>query len=132
MTEIDRARPVLVVDDDDDIRESLLEVLGEQGFAVIGAKHGGAALEYLQQRESPPCLILLDLMMPVMDGAAFRARQLEEPALATVPVVVMAAYADADKKSEELQPAGILRKPLHLKTLIETIERFCPKGGSAG
>lgn len=131
MTETDHVCPVLVVEDDDDIRESLLEILGEHGFAVVGVEHGGAALEHLQQCERPPCLILLDLMMPVMDGIAFRARQLEEPLLAAIPVVVMTAYAGAETKSEALHPAGLLRKPLHVKTLIGTVERFCPKGGSA-
>jgi len=91
------AGPILVVDDDRDIRDSLVEVLGEHGYPVIGAGNGVEALEILRTSAPPPSLILLDLMMPVMDGREFRERQLENPALADIPVIVISAYNDVEQ-----------------------------------
>jgi CheY-like chemotaxis protein len=117
---------VLVVDDDDDIREILSSLLSRQGFRVITAADGGEAMERLQAGERPG-LILLDLMMPHVSGEEFRARQLAEPNLAEIPVIVLsgagAIHEFAGKMSVEVIP-----KPIELSLLISTVKRFCTPG----
>jgi CheY-like chemotaxis protein len=121
---------VLVVDDDDDIRETIIESLGDEGLAAAGAADGAAALSMLKSAEHKPGLILLDLMMPGMSGAEFRERQLADPELARIPVVVLTADANAQSKSIELRADGCLEKPLTLASLIETVERYCAPEGA--
>src|SRR5580765_7790969 len=81
---------ILLVEDDFDMRDALIPILEYAGHHVVGAANGREALEQL--RAGPkPSLILLDLMMPVMNGTEFRAEQLRDPALASIPVVVVSA-----------------------------------------
>lgn len=115
---------VLVVEDDAEIRESLVEVLSDSGYEVYGAADGQAALEKLGQLPSPPCLILLDLMMPVMDGRTFRREQLARPELSNIPVIVVSAH-QAAIASSELGAAGHLAKPLGIDELLATVEKHC-------
>lgn len=118
-------REILIVEDDDDIRESVLEILADAGYSATGARHGQDALERLRGARTLPGLILLDLMMPVMDGHEFRARQVLDPVLREVPVVVLTAdvrYADS---AAALQAAAALRKPVSLMDLLAVAERFC-------
>src|SRR5262245_24697691 len=82
--------PILIVEDDADLRDMMAQLLTLEGFKTETVANGRDALEYLQKGD-PPDLILLDLMMPVMDGWEFRRRQREDPALANVPVVVLSA-----------------------------------------
>ncbi|HEX5658510.1 MAG TPA: response regulator, partial [Polyangiales bacterium] len=84
---------ILIVDDDADIREALVDVLTDHGYPTHAVPHGAAALAALQAGLRP-CLILLDLMMPVMDGITFRQRQLAEPDLKELPVLVISAGTD--------------------------------------
>lgn len=118
------ARFILVVDDDRDIRDSLVELLEDQGHPAVGAANGVEALEVLRTSTAPPCLILLDLMMPMMDGREFRERQLTEPTWAQIPVIVISAYNDVEDQARSL---GVdhLRKPLTLRPLIEAVRRYC-------
>src|SRR5262249_1755713 len=81
---------VLVVDDDSDIRGALCELLEDEGYRVVAASNGEEALVYLNSRERP-CVILLDLMMPVMDGWEFRRQQQKDPRWSQIPVVVITA-----------------------------------------
>jgi CheY-like chemotaxis protein len=122
---------ILVVEDDDDIRESLVEILEDEGYPVEGAKHGQDALERLRSAAVLPCVILLDLMMPVMDGLEFRAQQSLDPGLRDVPVVVITADARFADKAATLHAAGALRKPVSLAELLEVAERFCGPGRAA-
>jgi CheY-like chemotaxis protein len=115
---------ILVVDDDRDIRDSLVELLTEQGFPALGAGNGVEALELLRTSGSPPSLILLDLMMPVMDGREFRERQLENPAWAAIPVIVISAYNDVDQQARALA-LDHLRKPLAMRPLMDAVRRHC-------
>jgi CheY-like chemotaxis protein len=115
---------ILVVEDDDDIRTTVLEIMGFEGFRAMGASHGAEALELLRRSEQKPALILLDLMMPLMNGAEFRERQLADPALASIPVVILTADANADAQCAELRAAGCLRKPMKLRAIIETAQRY--------
>jgi len=109
-------RRVLVVDDDDDIRENLVELLACEGYEVTAAGDGRAALA--EAGRARPDVILLDLMMPVMSGWQFREAQLGDPALAGVPVVVLSAMpADLDVDAS-------LPKPFQVDDLLRLLERL--------
>jgi len=115
---------VLVVDDDAEIRESLVEVLEAKGFHAVSAANGKQALDVLHGGTRPG-VILLDLMMPVMDGPTFRARQRGEPAdIAGIPVVVISAFQDVEDKAQRLGATAALRKPISFRDLIETVKRL--------
>lgn len=115
-------RTILVVDDDIDLRESVVECLTEEGHSVLMAENGSRALELLASGLAPD-LILLDLMMPEMDGRAFRARQLEDPKLSAIPIVVFTAHAASHEVADELGAVGLLKKPVRLETLLAAVER---------
>jgi CheY-like chemotaxis protein len=117
---------VLVVDDDPDIRESLETVLGIHGHPVATAADGSEAIELLRREPAPPCLILLDLMMPGMNGFEFRAELEADPSFAHIPVIIITgAGVLVDEKANTLR-AEVLRKPFDLKALLSTVKRFCP------
>lgn len=125
-------RSVLVVDDDDDIRESLIGFLEAEGYRPIGAPNGRQALELLAALESPPHLIVLDLMMPVMDGRRFREEQLRSPTLAKIPVVLISAYApDPAEVARELRIPDFLSKPVDPVVFLQLIWDKCGKAGCA-
>lgn len=113
---------ILVVDDDVDIRETLADLLREEGYRVLSACNGLDAMQLLQKCEHPS-MIILDMMMPVMDGAEFREAQLDSPALADIPVVVFSAHGDVRELTDRLHPAGVLRKPLRLEELLTVTDR---------
>jgi len=115
---------ILVVEDDDDIRATVVEVFAYEGYRAVGASHGAEALELLRASDPKPSLILLDLMMPLMNGVEFRERQLADPALAHIPVVILSADANADARCAELRAVGCLQKPMKLRAILETAERF--------
>jgi CheY-like chemotaxis protein len=104
---------VLVVDDDDEIRELLRVALGSEGYQVATAPNGREALHYLRSN-ADACIILLDLLLPVMDGAHFRTAQLHDRSLAWIPLVVMSAAVDADRRARELGARRLVPKPLDL------------------
>jgi DNA-binding response OmpR family regulator len=116
-------KPVLIVEDDDDAREALAAFLEGEGYQVLEAHDGREALDRL--RLSPVCLVLLDLMMPVMNGWAFRAEQLRDPALASVPVVVVTADTTAVSRVGALGVAACMTKPLDLDRLLDVVGRHC-------
>lgn len=116
---------VMVVDDDRDIREALSEVLEDEGYHVVTAEHGLAALERLRSGSPRPCLILLDLMMPTMDGRQFRSEQRQSPELAAIPTVVLSAFTHVEKEPIAQDAAGVLKKPVQLATLLATVNRLC-------
>jgi len=117
---------VLVVDDDPDIRESLETVLGIHGHPVATAADGSEAIQLLRRQPATPCLILLDLMMPGMNGFEFRAELDADPIFARIPIIIITgAGVLVDEKANSLR-AEILRKPFDLKALLSTVKRFCP------
>lgn len=118
------AKTVLVVDDDFDVRETLREILGDEGFHTEGAGDGLEALEYLRNKPAP-ALILLDWMMPRCNGAEFRSEQRKDPSLASIPVVLLTADTKLDAKVRALDADGYLSKPLELDKLLEVVERHC-------
>jgi CheY-like chemotaxis protein len=113
-------RTVLIVDDDPDILEGLSLVLEDSGYRTLGASNGKAALGLLQATPAID-LILLDMMMPVMDGAEFRAAQLQLPVAARVPVVVFTGDGRVREKAAALDAAGYLKKPVELDELLKVV-----------
>ena len=111
---------VLIIDDEADIRDSLAEILVMEGYEVVTAENGREALAIAA--EVRPSLILLDLLMPEMDGWAFRAHQRRDPELATIPVVIMSAVDNIRREASALG-ADYLVKPIVLAALINAVER---------
>jgi CheY-like chemotaxis protein len=116
---------VLVVEDDVDIRQALIEILEEHGFAALGARDGAEALDLLVRATELPCLILLDLMMPVMDGVSFRTAQRNDPRLSSIPVVVLSAYRDVERHAGALDAVSVLRKPPSVRELVSVLQTHC-------
>jgi CheY-like chemotaxis protein len=122
MTELARGRDVLVVDDDVDVREALAEILGDLDYNPVLVTNGEDALHYLRTTATRPCLILLDIMMPHMDGREFRAAQRGDPKLAAIPVVILSAHANVGETATELGVSHFVRKPFELEELIAAID----------
>ena len=118
-----KSRTVLVVDDDPGVGDALAMVLSDEGYQVVTARDGRAALSYLADHEAPS-IILLDIMMPGMDGYAFRKEQRRHPALAAIPVVVLSAGA-RNEPVMEMCPAGFLGKPVDVDALLALLEEYC-------
>jgi CheY-like chemotaxis protein len=117
---------ILLVEDDQDVRESLSDALELEGYRVVCAEHGAAALRHLGTG-ARPCLILLDLMMPVMDGQTFRQAMLKDAAMATIPVVLITA---AGVPTAASVPADhVLHKPLKMDAVVDVVEHHC-RGGT--
>ncbi|HEX9307570.1 MAG TPA: response regulator [Anaeromyxobacter sp.] len=116
---------ILLVEDDTALRSALAELLEERGFEVACACDGLEALEALWGRPAPS-VILLDLVMPVMDGWAFRAEQRRHPRLAAIPTVVLSATLYPDRRAlDGFPPAAALSKPFDLDRLVATVHRLC-------
>jgi CheY-like chemotaxis protein len=118
---------VLVVDDDDGIRGFVSELLAVEGYVVVGASDGAQALQ--RARDAPPAAILLDLMMPVLDGWGFLLARRQQSICLGVPVVVMSAAHGLHEMTGRLKQLGvrdILAKPFDLVTLIALIRRYAP------
>ncbi len=111
---------ILVVDDDVDIRETISMILEDEGYQVACAANGREALDYLRTHGKPD-LILLDLMMPVMDGAEFCARKRLDPSLSQIPVVIVTASGQAREHATALNASDLIYKPLALDTLLEKV-----------
>ena len=111
---------VLVVDDDADVRELLRVALEAEGYYVAGADNGRAALDHLRSHAAS-CIILLDLMLPVMDGSHFRTAQLHDRSLAWIPVVVMSGGPDSDRHAREMGARRLVRKPLDLDEVTQAL-----------
>jgi len=117
---------VLVVEDDHDVRQAIAEVLEDNAYHPIEVANGLEAMEKLRAPGScRPCLILLDMMMPVMDGREFRALQRQDPELSAIPVVVLTAHANLDEATSDMSAAAYLRKPVRAETLLSAVNRLC-------
>jgi CheY-like chemotaxis protein len=112
---------IMVVDDDQGAMEALSDILEYEGYLVERAGNGLQALEHLQTTRPSPDLIILDLLMPVMDGWEFRMRQKEDPDLAKVPVLVVTAIA----ATAGIDAVCVLHKPVDVDALLRTVARYC-------
>lgn len=119
-----KPQSVLVVEDDLEIRESIIGILEDEGITAVGAENGAHAFRVLESGVNP-CLILLDLMMPVMDGMTFRQHQRNHPALSAVPVVILSAYRNLEEHCRGLDAVALLEKPVEIEELLDTVSRYC-------
>src|SRR3954465_450681 len=117
---------VLVVEDEPDWREALAGILEDASYRVLCAANGAEALTLLEQHQGRCDVILLDLMMPVMNGWDFRSKQLRNPLLADIPVLLMSAGARLAAAHDDLQAAGYLNKPVSAEDVVEQLERMRP------
>jgi CheY-like chemotaxis protein len=111
---------VLVVDDDSDVGELLRVTLETEGYQVACVRNGREALNHLRSH-ADTCIILLDLMLPIMDGMRFRATQLSDRSLAWIPVVLMSGTPDADRSARELGARRLVKKPLDLDEVKQAL-----------
>jgi CheY-like chemotaxis protein len=117
---------VLVVDDDAGCREFLGEFLSLLGYKVETANDGLEALEHLAEPHAPPCVIVLDLMMPVMSGWEFRREQARDARLASIPVVLVSGVvSDLGHEAETAQVKDFVKKPFNLNALAAAVGRHC-------
>jgi len=117
------SKRILVIEDDNSIRELLVELLQSEGYEVSSAVNGLEGLKSLEKNKKPD-LILIDLMMPVMDGYSFRSEQMKHPVWSKIPVVVMSAEANAKEKMKNFNITAFLSKPVELDTILKTVEKF--------
>lgn len=116
-----RNKQILIIEDDQDIRDNLSELLESEGYAVALAENGKVGLENLEHGIVKPGLILLDLMMPVMDGRTFLAKIKDLPNISNIPIVVISAGTE----KIEGKIAGFMKKPLDLDEVITAAVKFC-------
>jgi CheY-like chemotaxis protein len=112
---------VLVVDDDAEIRQALLELLEDEEYGVILAANGKEALDLVAAGLKPD-VILLDVMMPVMDGWHFLSARLKHPELIEVPIIIISAGQEAEREARKVGVFEVAKKPLHVDDLIRRIE----------
>ncbi len=117
-----RCRTILIVEDDPDIRDAIRSILEDEGYEVEEATNGREGLERLRTIERP-CLVLLDLMMPVMSGPEFLAALQNEDAIATIPVVVVSAWTHMAAVVEG--SVGFIKKPVNLDQLLDSVRQYC-------
>jgi CheY-like chemotaxis protein len=131
MVETKAPRPagILLVEDDRDVRDAIAEVLEEEGYQVARARTGVDALEQLGKSHRLPAAIVLDLMMPMMDGWEFWSLQQSHYEWASIPVVVISADTNAKDKSSALRPIACLRKPLDIDELLAILTRVTGASG---
>jgi CheY-like chemotaxis protein len=115
---------ILIVEDDHDVAASVADVLEGEGYRTAVACNGREALDELL-RKNHPDVILLDMMMPVMDGWQFREAQMKLPEAAAIPVITVTADGDARAKAASIGAAGHLAKPVTIEKLVEIVERTC-------
>jgi CheY-like chemotaxis protein len=123
---------ILIVDDDAGIRELITLFLARNGYQAVSAANGVEALEILQPIQPLPDLILLDFMMPVMDGAAFRQAQQTDARLVHIPVIVMSAAENIYAQAPALTADAFLPKPLDFAALLKLVEHYCGQNRQRG
>lgn len=114
-------RCVLVVEDDNDIRESIVEMLKFEGYEVDSASNGKEALDKINEF-SKPCLVLLDMMMPIMNGREFLDHVMKSADLAPIPIIVVSAVAD---KVNTLGARGYIKKPVDIDAVLKVVSQHC-------
>ena len=111
------------MDDDDLVRDTIVALIKAHGCDAVGAENGLEALEFLLANAC--CLIFLDLVMPVMDGSAFREEQLKRKEIAGIPVALMSAFGNLQNQSKQMQVEVYLQKPIGEAQLIDVVKRYC-------
>ncbi len=115
----------MIVDDDAEIRQSLSELFEDRGHATIQAQNGQEAMDLLHQAGEPPCVILLDMLMPVMNGFEFLTKRESDARVQNIPVVAVSA-SPANLARDEVKHANhVLAKPLDLAKLNKVVDEYC-------
>jgi CheY-like chemotaxis protein len=117
-------KTILLVEDDRDVREGMADILRESGRRVVEAENGEDAIAKLSELRRP-CLILLDLLMPRMDGFEFLRRLNEHPAAPDFPVLVLSAHSSVETAEHYPGVVGTLQKPFHVRTLLSWVDALC-------
>ena len=115
---------VLIVEDDENIRDDLAQILSRKGYSIATAAHGADALAYLRA-SPPPCVVVLDLMMPVMDGWTLRLEMLKDLRLGAIPVVLVSGAGSLEKDARALGVVDFVSKPFRVSELLAVIARHC-------
>lgn len=122
---------VLIIDDELDVRELFRDILQSAGFDAVSAESGAEGLEIL--RADPRIrVVLLDLLMPEMDGWRFRHHQLSQPQYASIPTVIVTGAPLGGEAHEQLQATDYLSKPVTREQLIRTVAKYCDPGSASG
>lgn len=117
-------KPILVVEDNDDVRQALSVLLQLEGYSVQTATNGSEGLAKL--REGPePCLVILDLAMPSMDGYDFRRQQLQDERLAHIPTIVCSGDGRVADKATELGAVAFYKKPIEIDEFLQLVSAHC-------
>lgn len=120
------ASSILIIEDDDVIRESITELMEDEGYDVAAVENGKVGIDYLSATQRLPDLILLDLMMPVMDGFAFCVTKANQPSWSQIPTLVMSADGHVTQKREQTGAQDYIKKPLDILDLISRVKCFLP------
>jgi CheY-like chemotaxis protein len=113
-------KSVLIIEDDDDVRDALAQLLEDEGYGVHAAHNGREGLQ-IASEAAPPRVIVLDLMMPIMNGWEFLAARRNDPRLRNVPVVVVSAAGDPKRLGEV---TAFLRKPIDIRRLLQVVQEY--------
>ena len=114
-------KDILIIDDDSDIRDAITQILEYEGYSVKTASNGKEGIDTVLN--SKPGLILLDLMMPVMNGLQFKTELDTHEQLKDIPVVILSADGNIAQKTQDFKISGFLRKPIQLETLLNTVKK---------
>jgi CheY-like chemotaxis protein len=117
---------ILVIEDDQFIRDLMREILEGEGYNVATANNGQDALDQLRKTDHLPFLIMLDLMMPIKDGFTFRKEQQSDPRLQNIPVIVLSADRHMTTRQDELQATDYLKKPASIDDIVDAVRRKLP------
>jgi CheY-like chemotaxis protein len=113
---------ILIVEDDQSIRETMIEMLEGEGYNTFSAINGKDALTLLRDGIPKPCLVLLDMMMPIMNGREFLDEMMKDAVLAPIPVLIVSAIADPSNTKGSV---GFLKKPVDIDAVLATVSRYC-------
>ena len=113
---------ILIVEDEEEARTALTQIFEFEGFRVAAVSNGAEALDYLVKSEAP-CLIVLDIRMPVMDGPQLRGALLQDSRWAKIPVIVVTALDPS--AAAGLSPVRVLRKPVDVDVLLTVVQQHC-------
>jgi CheY-like chemotaxis protein len=120
----EHSKSILVIEDNDAVRQALSALLQLEGYTVYTAGNGERGLEILRSGLSP-CLVILDLTMPSMDGFDFRQRQLDDARLAAIPTIVCSGDGRVADKAAELGAVGFYKKPIEIDEFLQLVSAHC-------
>lgn len=117
-------KPILIIEDDEDIRTLLIDFLESLGFSIESARDGKEGLMLLKRDSPLPGVILLDMMMPVMDGPTFQSEVAHDPSLSGIPIIVMTADPLLLQTALDRGAQAGVKKPMDLDELMKTLQKF--------